>query len=204
MSTSFPCCICLLSFRVLSTFRTQSHLKPKSFLMSFMSTKRSQMIKNAWRIQMPREPIPSHFFTITVVRKGHRFLLVKEQRGQWYFPGGGVLPREDLFQAAHRETFEEATVPIFIEGIYRIEYIANPDSTSRFRVIFTGRPVDDTAPKSQPDEETLAAEWFTFEEIQKLSLRSSEVITIIDDILNGATIFPTNLLVTNPLKVKNL
>lgn len=153
---------------------------------------------------MPREAIPSHFFTIIVARKGHKFLLVQEQKGQWYFPGGGVLPREDLLQAAERETLEEAAIRVFIEGIYRIEYIANPDSTSRFRIIFTARPVDETPPKSQPDEETLAAKWFTVEEIEQLALRSPEVLQIVQDILNGAAISPRNLLLTNPLRVNNL
>ena len=153
---------------------------------------------------MPREPIPSHFFTIIVARKGHKFLLVQEQKEQWYFPGGGVLPREDLLQAAERETLEEAAIRVFIEGIYRIEYIANPDSTSRFRIIFTARPVDETPPKSQPDEETLAAQWFTIEEIEQLALRSPEVLQIVQDILNGAAISPRDLLLTNPLRVKKL
>ncbi|WP_372371264.1 NUDIX domain-containing protein [Candidatus Uabimicrobium sp. HlEnr_7] len=153
---------------------------------------------------MPRETIPSHFFTIIIIRRGHRFLLVQEKKGQWYFPGGGVLPREDLFQAAQRETLEEASISIFIEGIYRLEYIANPDGTSRFRIIFTARPVDDMLPKSEPDEETLQAKWFTVKEIEQLSLRSSEVLDIINDVLNGAAISSTDLLLTNPLKIRTL
>lgn len=145
---------------------------------------------------MARTPIPAHFFTITVVRKGHKFLLVQEVQGEWYFPGGGVLPRESLFSAANRESIEESGIPIFIDGIYKMEYIANSDSTSRFRIIFVGRAIDDTSPKSTPDKETLKAEWKTIEEIEKLPLRSFEVIAIIKDILKGAPIYPRNLLFT--------
>ena len=151
---------------------------------------------------MVRSKIPSYFFTIVVVRKGHRFLVVEEKGGEWYFPGGGVLVKESLFEAAQRETLEESGIKIFIDGIYQIEHIANPDDTTRCRVIFTARPIDDTPPKEVADEETLSASWKTLEEIEKLPLRSNEVVKVLRDIHNGAPIYPKNLLLSERLSVR--
>ena len=51
---------------------------------------------------MPRDPIPTWFFALVVVRQGDRFLLVHEAKhGQdWYLPAGRVEPGESLTDAA--------------------------------------------------------------------------------------------------------
>src|SRR4051812_25175444 len=66
---------------------------------------------------MAREPIPTWFFALVVVRKGDRFLLVQEhEHGQlWYLPAGRVEPGEGLCAAALRETLEESGVPVVLE-----------------------------------------------------------------------------------------
>ncbi|MFL5322558.1 MAG: NUDIX hydrolase, partial [Myxococcaceae bacterium] len=53
---------------------------------------------------MSRDPIPTWYFSLVVVRLGRRFLLVREAKhGQtWYLPGGRVDPGESLTDAARR------------------------------------------------------------------------------------------------------
>lgn len=144
---------------------------------------------------MSRDPIPTWCFSVIVVKKGHRFLVVHERKhGQlWYLPAGRVEAGESFFEAAHRETLEEAGIPITIEGILRIEHSPG-DHGSRMRVIFLARPKDDTPPKSVPDEESLEARWVSLEELDKLPQRSPYVPQLFQDVLDGAQVFPVSLL----------
>src|SRR3954467_15924877 len=98
---------------------------------------------------MGRHPTPTWFFALAIVRQGHRFLLTQERKygSTWSIPGGRVEPRETLVTAAIREVLEETGVPIRIDGILRIEH-APSDSGVRMRVVFSGTPLDDTAPKT--------------------------------------------------------
>src|SRR4051794_21803157 len=109
---------------------------------------------------MAREPIPTWFFAVTVVRRGDRFLIVQEAKhGQlWYVPAGRVEPGETFAAAAQRETLEEAGIPITLMGILRIEHAATVRG-SRLRAVFLAEPADDTPLKSVPDDESLAARW---------------------------------------------
>jgi phosphatase NudJ len=145
---------------------------------------------------MPREPIPTWYFALVVVRLQHRFLLVHERKhGQkWYLPAGRVEPGESLVEAARRETLEESGIPVVIEGILRIEHTPFSEGMARLRVIFVARPEDDTPPKSIPDEESLAAGWFSLEELESLSLRGEEVREIFDYVAMGAPIYPLELI----------
>jgi 8-oxo-dGTP pyrophosphatase MutT (NUDIX family) len=152
---------------------------------------------------VPREPIPTWFFALVVVRKGHRFLVVHERAkslGQtWYLPAGRVEPGESLADGARREALEESGVPIVLDGILRLEHTALPDS-ARVRVVFVGHPADDTEPKSVPDEETLGAAWRTLPELEELArqglLRSDEVLTLIRAVEAGTFVAPLSLLAT--------
>ncbi len=145
---------------------------------------------------MPREPIPTWYFALVVVRLQDRFLLVHERKhGQkWYLPAGRVEPGETLVEAARRETLEESGIPVVIEGILRIEHTPFSEGMARLRVIFVARPEDDTPPKSIPDEESLGAGWFSLEELESLSLRGEEVREIFDYVAMGATIYPLELI----------
>lgn len=126
---------------------------------------------------MSREPIPTWFFVLVVVRRGDHFLLVQERKhGQlWYLPAGRVEPGEDFTEAALRETMEEAGIRIVLDGILRIETNPSPEAM-RIRIIFTARSADDTPPKSEPDSESLRAGWFTLAEIRSLPLRGTDVV----------------------------
>jgi 8-oxo-dGTP pyrophosphatase MutT (NUDIX family) len=144
---------------------------------------------------MPREPIPTWYFALAVVRRGDRFLLVHEHKhGQlWYLPAGRAEPGEDLAAAACRETLEEAGISIRVTGIIRVEHSPRPGST-RVRVIFAGEPIDDAEPKSIPDEESLGAAWVTLDELSRYPLRGQEVEEMLRYVASGGPVYPLDLL----------
>jgi phosphatase NudJ len=129
---------------------------------------------------------------MVIVRKGDRFLLVHERKhGQlWYIPGGRVEPGERIQDGAIRETLEEGGIPIVLEGILRVEHSPMPDGAARCRVFFLASPIDDSPPKSIPDEESLEARWVHPKELSHYALRGDEVAEIIDYITRGGTVFP--------------
>jgi 8-oxo-dGTP pyrophosphatase MutT (NUDIX family) len=115
---------------------------------------------------MAREPIPTWCFAVCIVRLGRRVLLVQEQKHGhlWYLPAGRVEPGETFAEGARRETLEEAGVPVVLEGIVRIEHTPHPTGSARTRVMFVGRPADDTPPKTIADEHSLRAGWFDLDD----------------------------------------
>lgn len=145
---------------------------------------------------MPREAIPTWFFVVVIVRKDDKFLLVHEKKhGQkWYLPAGRIEPREDLIQAAIRETLEETGVPVSVEGILHIFHTPMFDGSARVRFIVVASPEDDTQPKSEPDEESLGAAWLTLEEIQQIPLRGNDVLKILTSVFEGTPVYPLSLI----------
>lgn len=145
---------------------------------------------------MARDPIPTWFFALVVVRLGHRFLLVHERKhgGHWYLPAGRVEPGETLVEAARRETLEESGVPVFIEGVLRIEHTPRPEGLARVRVFFVARPVDDTPPRAEPNDDTLGARWVSLEELDELSLRGPDVREVLEHVARGAPVAPLELI----------
>ena len=139
---------------------------------------------------MGREPIPTWYFALVVVRLGHRFLVVHEKKhGQlWYLPAGRVEPGESLVQGAIRETLEESGVKIAIDGILQIQHTPSAEGTARMRVFFLGHPIDDTPPLSEPNEHCLEARWVSLDELDALPLRSSEVRSVFKAALLGIPI----------------
>jgi phosphatase NudJ len=144
---------------------------------------------------MPREPIPTWCFALVVVRKGDRFLLIQESKyGEpWYLPGGRVEAGESFADAAVRETREEAGVPVRVTGVIRVEH-SPTKAGSRIRILFLAEPTDDTPPKSEPDDESLRAEWVALEELPNYTLRSEEVAELFAHVANGGTVYPPELL----------
>jgi phosphatase NudJ len=144
---------------------------------------------------MAREPIPTWYFVLVVVRKDDRFMLVHEAKhGQlWYLPAGRVEPGEDFVTAAQRETLEEAGIPVGIDGILRIEHTVQSYGV-RMRIIFVAHPLDDTPPKHEADEESLEARWVTVEEAFHLPLRGFEVLRILQYVSGGAPVYPADLI----------
>lgn len=143
---------------------------------------------------MSREAIPTWFFAMAVVRKGHRFLLVHERKhGQgWYLPAGRVEPGEALFDAAVRETLEESGVPIVVEGVLRVEHTPSR-SDARCRVFVLARPLDDTAPRATPNEHSLEAAWVSLDELKNYRLRGDEVRDVMAYVLRGGAVHPPSV-----------
>jgi 8-oxo-dGTP pyrophosphatase MutT (NUDIX family) len=144
-----------------------------------------------------RAPVPTWCFAIVIVRRrADEFLLVHEAKhGQgWYFPAGRVEPGETFEAGAHRETLEEAGLPIVLEGILRVEHTPQQDGTARCRVFYVARPAGDTPPKSQPDEHSLEARWVRRSALGDYVLRGREVTTVIDHVARGGVIAPLSLL----------
>jgi 8-oxo-dGTP pyrophosphatase MutT (NUDIX family) len=144
---------------------------------------------------MSRDPIPTWYFALVVVRKGDRFLLVHERKhGQrWFFPAGRVEPGETLMEGAVRETLEESGVPVRLEGVLEIQHTPQGES-ARVRVFFLASPLDDTPPLSEPNEHSLEARWVTLDDLSDLPLRGREVAQRLKAVAEGAPSYPLSLL----------
>jgi phosphatase NudJ len=149
---------------------------------------------------MARAPIPTWYFALVVVRRGPRFLLTQERKygSTWSIPGGRVEHGEALHAAAIREVFEETGVPVQLDGILRVEHspppTADADSYARVRVLYMGTPLDDTAPKTMADDESLGAGWFTLDEIRGMPLRGAELRVLLESVASGRQVFPLDLI----------
>lgn len=144
----------------------------------------------------PRDPIPTWFFAMVVVRKGDRFLVVHERKhGQgWYLPAGRVEPGESIMDAAVRETLEETGVPVRLDGVLRVEHSPDPRGSARCRVFFAASPVDDRPPRAVPNEESLGAAWVTLAELDAYPLRGEEVRSIFRYLAAGGAVYPLTVL----------
>jgi len=145
---------------------------------------------------MPRDPIPTWFFVLVVVRHGDRFLLVQEAKpGEpWYLPAGRVEPGETLLAAAERECIEEAGIPITVDGLLRVEHTPLSGGSARVRVILAARPRAAATPKRTADAESLGADWYTLADMQHIDLRADEVFSYCEHVARGGTVFPLAVL----------
>ena len=106
-------------------------------------------------------------------------------------------PGENFFQAAVRETKEEAGIDVVVKGILRVEHSPQGNSHARMRVVFYAEPVDDEQPpKSEADSESLEAKWVTMDEFLVLgNLRGDELVQWGRYLDAGGRIFPLDVFV---------
>ena len=139
-------------------------------------------------------------FVVVLVRRGFRYLLVQEgkgsSRGQWYLPAGGVEPGEDLVSAAVRETMEEAGVEVEVTGIVAIDHMPRLPGWdfARWRFVVEARMKPGSpAPRTEPNEDTLGAGFFSLQDAETLSMRGKDALALIRHHMDGGTVAPIEL-----------
>ncbi len=144
---------------------------------------------------MRSEPIPTEFYVLVAVRRNDQYVLVHERKHEqrWALPAGRVERGEGFLAAAKRETLEEAGIPITVTGIVKFEHDPTPKGTL-VRLIVLADPVDETPPKSEPDDESLEAGWFTMEQITQIPLRNPGIVTILTYLDEGHGVTSVDIL----------
>ncbi len=111
-----------------------------------------------------------HVTVATVIEKDGRFLMVEEQNSSGNIvinqPAGHLDPRENLVEAAVRETLEETGWHIEILGVLGINLYRSPNNGVTYhRTTFVGRPLHrEDEPKL--DDGIVEAVWLSLEELQ--------------------------------------
>ena len=144
---------------------------------------------------MSRDPIPTWYFAVVVVRHRDRFLLVQERKhGQrWYLPAGRAEPGESLAEAAARETLEESGVRVRLTGVLRVEHSPSP-RRARLRAVYLAEPSGDTKTKQEPDDESLRAEWVSLSELDQYEMRGPEVEQLLRYVADGGKCSPLDII----------
>ncbi len=149
-------------------------------------------LQNTYRQWMP------HATVAAIIEREGKFLLVEEMtdRGNRFNqPAGHLEDNETIIEAVIRETLEEtayAFKPESLLGIYHWKHEHN--NTTYLRFAFIGN-VDNHQPERGLDDGIIRTVWMSIDEIRsKASLmRSPQVITCIEDYLNGKA-FPLSVL----------
>lgn len=117
---------------------------------------------------MAEDPWKPHATVAALCEHDGRYLLVRERvdgREVYNQPAGHLDPGESLLQAVVRETMEE-TRYLFeataLQGIYRFQPRPDDDMTY-LRFLFRGRVLERI--EGPLDEEIIAAEWLTYDEL---------------------------------------
>jgi len=154
---------------------------------------------------------PTHCFSIIIVFNPvlKQFLAVEEtKRRGWWLPGGFVENGDDFKSTAVKETKEEAGIDVELKGILRIENSMGKLG-ARQRVIWFGIPKNLEQPlKSEPDEESMSAKWFTVQELEEMrsippprGLRGSELLQWGKYLEQGGSVYPLSILSTEHTEV---
>jgi len=122
--------------------------------------------------------------------EGARYLVVEERDGTFYLPAGKVEPGENLVAAVVRETIEEASQLIGIQGLLAVDHEARGDRL-KLRFVFVGYRGVVLPTKTEPDQHSRGAAYLTRAEISKLPLRHPEVLDLIDAYESGRALMPT-------------
>lgn len=144
---------------------------------------------------MARDPIPTWYFAVVVVKQDDRFLLVQERKHEqlWYLPAGRAELGESLAAAAERETVEESGIRIRLLGLLRLEHSPYP-AHARVRAVFIAEPAENSAPKHVADKHSLRAAWVSLDEIAQYPLRGPEVEGLLRYVSAGGLCSPLSIL----------
>jgi 8-oxo-dGTP pyrophosphatase MutT (NUDIX family) len=131
-----------------------------------------------------------HATVAAIVEHNGKFLLVEEitDRGNRFNqPAGHLEDNETLLDAVVRETLEETAYrfePTALLGVYHWKHAHN--ETTYLRFAFIGK-VSDHQPELALDDGIVRAVWMSAEEMrsQAMLMRSPQVLTCVDDYLNG-------------------
>lgn len=131
-----------------------------------------------------------HATVAAIIEDNGRFLLVEEttDRGNRFNqPAGHLEDNETLIEAVIRETLEETAYnfkPESLLGIYHWKHDHNETTYLRFAYIGS---VSNHQPDLMLDDGIIRAVWMSVEEIRTKAalLRSPQVLTCIEDYLNG-------------------
>ncbi|MBH0028021.1 NUDIX domain-containing protein [Pseudoalteromonas sp. SWN29] len=130
-----------------------------------------------------------HVTVAAIVKKQNEFLLVKErdkftQQVCYNQPAGHLEQNETLAQAASRELLEEtglALEPVSFLGVYNLHA---DNAVHYLRFCFLFEAPDNIQTPVPIDNDIISADWYTFEQIKTLPLRSSLVLKCFKDSLN--------------------
>jgi len=142
-----------------------------------------------------REPIPTWYFALVIVRDGDRFALVQETKhGQrWYLPAGRVEPGVD-----HRRGSPGDAGRVRAGGGARRHPPRRAHAGGEWhravpgllhRAPGRGRPVEADRRRA-----LLTAAWVTLDELPLYPLRGSEVSDILRHVARGGAVAPLSLL----------
>jgi phosphatase NudJ len=144
---------------------------------------------------MARTPTPTWTFALVVVKSGRKVALVRDPKDgvAWSLPGGRVEAGEELLAAARRMAAAEVGVPVELEGLLRVQHTLVDGGEARLRLCVLARPADDRPLKASADEHSLAAQWFTREQVPTVALAGRDVKQFVDLALDGP-VYPLSLL----------
>lgn len=141
-----------------------------------------------------------HLTVATVVKRGEKFLLVREisnDKSVLNQPAGHVEPGEMPLEAAIRETLEETAWHINPTALISFTTYTSPDNGITYYRLTIAADAVEFDPQAKLDSDIEEALWLNYEEIlqNEHSLRSPMVIQAINDYLNGP-LYPLDILKT--------
>ena len=143
-------------------------------------------------------------FSMVLIAEDGKYLLIQENKpGQpWYLPAGRLEVGESFVDAAYRETREEAGVEVFLQGLVKFEAFPLSETAHYQKAVFLGTRLKGSKLKDFEDEHSIKAQWFSYEELFSLNLRSQEVISYIDKYLADGS-YPMSVIDTQSLAMRN-